>query len=87
MLEELKVMFFEAAIKIFDGSEEKLLEAKQEWENYPVEEIVAAAAECNFLHILEYFTKNGGNVNLIVDKDGKEINLLNIAAENGSVDV
>ncbi|WP_341791989.1 hypothetical protein [Rickettsia endosymbiont of Gonocerus acuteangulatus] len=71
MLEELRTMFFEAAIKIFDGSEEELLEAKQEWEDYPVEEIIAAAADFNLLHILEYFTKNGGNLNLIVDKDGK----------------
>lgn len=87
MLKELKVMFFEAAIKIFDGSEEELLEAKQEWENYPVEEIVAAAVECNFLHILEYFTKNGGDSRFIIEEERGKTDLLNIAAENGSLDV
>ncbi|MCC8377229.1 MAG: ankyrin repeat domain-containing protein [Rickettsia endosymbiont of Graphium doson] len=39
------------------------------------------------MHILEYFTKNGGDPRFIIEEEIGKTDLLNIAAENGSLDV
>lgn len=89
MLEELKEMFFALCQKKQNLSEQELLEFKQipDFQMPSIEEALALAARNDLLPMLEYFTKNEGNLHIILDHDNEKLSLLNIAAEEGSLDV
>ncbi|HJD55953.1 MAG TPA: ankyrin repeat domain-containing protein [Rickettsia endosymbiont of Pyrocoelia pectoralis] len=89
MLEELKELFFELCQKKQNLSEEKVLELKQAFESEmrTIEEVVSLAARNDFVPVLEYFAKNGGDLHCIVKECEENVNLLNIAVAEGSFDV
>ncbi|MGX6959931.1 MAG: ankyrin repeat domain-containing protein [Rickettsia endosymbiont of Pentastiridius leporinus] len=89
MLEELKELFFESCQKKQNLSEEKVLELKQAFESEmrTIEEVVSLATRNDFVPVLEYFAKNGGNLNFIINDGSRKVNLLNIASEEGALNV
>src|SRR5207237_5990243 len=51
------------------------------------EEIVSLAARNDLVPVLEEFVKNGGDLHFVIDDGAEKVNLLNIAAEEGSLNV
>jgi hypothetical protein len=87
MLEELKELFFELGRKINNWSEKEILMAQEEWGNCTAEEIVSLAARNDLVPVLEEFVKNGGDLHFVIDDGAEKVNLRNIAAEEGSLNV
>jgi len=89
MLEELRELFFTLCRKKNNLSEEQLLELKQafEFETHTIEKILSLAARNDLLHLIERFVEKGGDLHFVIDECGEKLNLLNIAAEEGSLNI
>ncbi|MCZ6924566.1 MAG: hypothetical protein O7D30_03735 [Rickettsia endosymbiont of Ixodes persulcatus] len=68
-------------------SEEELLKFKYGYNDKKVEAIVERAVDYDLLPVIKYFIENGGNPYFVTTYFSKRLNILNIAAERGCLDI